>query len=135
MERLAYMLEDAGASVLVTQARLVEQLPAHDAHVVRIDADWNEIATQPAGAVRNTTLPENLAYVIYTSGSTGKPKGVSLQHASAAAMLCWAKTTFSRVDTASDDCLDFDMFLICRYLSCLYPLSTGGQVILANSLR
>ena len=81
-ERLGYMLADARCAVVVTQAQLVDRLPGHDARVVRIDADWNEIATQPAGAVRNTTLPDNLAYVIYTSGSTGRPKGVLVEHCS-----------------------------------------------------
>ena len=49
-ERLAYMLEDARASVVVTQAALLAQLPEHDARVVRIDTDWNAIATQPVTA-------------------------------------------------------------------------------------
>ena len=75
-ERLAYMLTDARAPVLVTQAALVEQLPEHDACVVQLDADWAEIATQPTSAPASGAKPDNLAYVIYTSGSTGKPKGV-----------------------------------------------------------
>jgi amino acid adenylation domain-containing protein len=77
--RLTYMVADAGAPVVVTQARLVDQLPAHEARVVKIDADWAEIARCPDTSPRNTTLPENLAYVIYTSGSTGKPKGVMIK--------------------------------------------------------
>ena len=79
-ERLAYMLSDAKAPVLIAQAALVDQLPVHDGQVVRIDTDWNEIATRPASAPHTTTLPDNLAYVIYTSGSTGKPKGVVTTH-------------------------------------------------------
>ena len=75
-ERLAFMLSDARSPVLVTQARLVAELPAHDGQIVRIDADWAGIAAQPLTAPRNATLPDNLAYVIYTSGSTGRPKGV-----------------------------------------------------------
>ena len=50
------------------------------AQVVRIDADWEQIAQQPDSAPVNTALPGNLAYVIYTSGSTGKPKGVMVAH-------------------------------------------------------
>src|ERR1700712_5116635 len=88
-ERLGYMLADARCPVVVTQAHLVDRLPEHDARVVRIDAEWNEIATQPAGAVRNTTLPGNLAYVIYTSGSTGKPKGVTSTHGGIVNRLLW----------------------------------------------
>ena len=79
-ERLGYMLADAKVSLVVTQAALIDQLPDHDAGVVRLDADWAEIATQPAMSPSNTTLPGNLAYVIYTSGSTGKPKGAMIEH-------------------------------------------------------
>ena len=93
--------------------------PAHDAHVVRIDADWNEIATQPATAVRNTTLPDNLAYVIYTSGSTGKAKGGRcIQHAMLLAVLSVGqKQPGSGVCTSEDDwtfdhsiCFDLSVF-------------------------
>jgi len=131
-ERLAYMMSDARAPVVVTQAELVDQLPPHDARVVQIDLDWVEITAQPTTALRNMTLPDNLAYVLYTSGSTGQPKGVSLQHASAVAMLSWADTTFSREDTAStiastSICFDLSIFEL------FVPLCTGGQVILANS--
>jgi amino acid adenylation domain-containing protein len=79
-ERLSYMLKDAQAPVLVTQTGLEEVLPAHDAHVVRLDADWPGIAKEPTRAIADCVGPGNLAYVIYTSGSTGKPKGVMLAH-------------------------------------------------------
>ena len=49
-ERLAFMLADAGAPVLLTRAALRAHLPAHDAHVVCLDADWPAIARQPATA-------------------------------------------------------------------------------------
>jgi natural product biosynthesis luciferase-like monooxygenase protein/amino acid adenylation domain-containing protein len=79
-ERLAYMLTDAKATVLVTQATLVAHLPAHEAQVVRLDADGAEIARQPTSAAGSGAGPDNLAYVIYTSGSTGRPKGVASAH-------------------------------------------------------
>ena len=79
-ERLAYMLTDARAPVLVTQAGLVEQLPEHDACVVQLDADWAEIATRPMDAPASGAKPGNIAYLLYTSGSTGRPKGVLVEH-------------------------------------------------------
>ncbi len=79
-ERLAYMLADAKAPVLLTQAALVERLPASAARVVRLDADWPQIAAQPDTAPMSGADPANLAYVIYTSGSTGRPKGVMIPH-------------------------------------------------------
>ena len=77
-ERLAFMLEDARAPVLVTQSRLLDQLPAYGARIVQVDADWPAIAQQSTTAPRSGLHPHNTAYVIYTSGSTGTPKGVAV---------------------------------------------------------
>ncbi len=79
-ERLAFMLEDARAPVLVTQSALVERLPPHDTRLVRLDADWPAIAACPATPPITRLKPHNAAYVIYTSGSTGQPKGVVVAH-------------------------------------------------------
>ena len=73
-ERLAFMLADAGAPVLVTQSALRDRLPAHGARIVRLDADWPAIAAQPASAPAAFLHPQHPAYVIYTSGSTGHPR-------------------------------------------------------------
>ena len=86
-ERLAYMLADARAPVLLTQAGLVDRLPAHDAKVLRLDADWDAIERCPATAPASGAQPDNLAYVIYTSGSTGQPKGVMVEHERVARLL------------------------------------------------
>jgi amino acid adenylation domain-containing protein/FkbM family methyltransferase len=79
-KRLALMLEDAQMPVLLTQHRLVEELPAHEAQVVCLDTDWQVIARESEEMPISGTTPENLAYVIYTSGSTGTPKGVAVEH-------------------------------------------------------
>ncbi len=80
VDRIAYMLSDAKAAVLLVQQTLAERLPTGDAQVVRLDADWPEIARQPETAPAQTCAPQNLAYVIYTSGSTGRPKGTLMTH-------------------------------------------------------
>src|SRR5262249_30682797 len=79
-ERLAFMLADARAPVLVTQSGLLDQLPAYSAWIVQLDADWPVISRQPTSAPRSHLNPRNTAYVIYTSGSTGMPKGVAVSH-------------------------------------------------------
>ncbi len=79
-ERISFMLEDAEAPVLLTQARLAGSLPPHGAEVVRLDADWDMIARGSAENPVSDAQAENLAYVIYTSGSTGQPKGVMIPH-------------------------------------------------------
>src|SRR6185369_2534436 len=77
-ERLAYIMEDSGAAIVLTQARLRERLPQSFAIEVCVDADW-EIITQESGfAPELPVFPEQLAYILYTSGSTGKPKGVAI---------------------------------------------------------
>ena len=79
-QRLANMLEDSGAAVVLTEEPISETLPAHWAQTVCLDRDWPEIAAESADDLPLTTLPEDLLYVIYTSGSTGKPKGVAVEH-------------------------------------------------------
>ncbi len=79
-ERLAFMLADAGAPVLLTQAKLRARLPAHAARLVCLDAEADAIARHPATAPATALRPQHPAYVIYTSGSTGTPKGVVVTH-------------------------------------------------------
>jgi amino acid adenylation domain-containing protein len=82
-DRLAYMLEDSGAPVLVTQQSLRPLLPADGVRVVSVDDDAQAIAAEEAEAPRVSVDARNAAYVIYTSGSTGKPKGVQVAHGNA----------------------------------------------------
>src|SRR6202451_1618663 len=79
-ERLAYMMQDAGARLLVTQAPLADHVGPHDLPVIALDADQAAIARNPASQPAHILDPQNPAYVIYTSGSTGKPKGVVVPH-------------------------------------------------------
>jgi len=78
--RLAFMLADSGAPLLLTRLPLLGRLPAQAVETVRLDADGERIAAESAQAPDAGVLPENLAYVIYTSGSTGRPKGVLVPH-------------------------------------------------------
>ena len=80
-QRLAKIIEDAGVSVILTQHRLINTLPDHEAPVIRLDTDWEEISLENEENLSGEARPENLAYVIYTSGSTGKPKGALISHA------------------------------------------------------
>ncbi|MDB9527420.1 amino acid adenylation domain-containing protein [Oscillatoria sp. CS-180] len=79
-ERLAFILEDAQPSVILTQAHVLESLPAGQSSVVCLDRDGSIISQQPVSSPEHPVQPEQLAYVIYTSGSTGTPKGVLLNH-------------------------------------------------------
>ena len=81
-ERLAFMLEDTEAPVLLTQSGLRERLPAYAGKVIELDADWKRIARESAVNPKAVAKAESLAYVIYTSGSTGRPKGTAVEQRS-----------------------------------------------------
>jgi len=80
VERRAFMLEDARATVLLTRSELAGALAAVPVRTVSLDTDWAAIAAQPSSAPSDDAGPDHLVYVIYTSGSTGRPKGVAVQH-------------------------------------------------------
>jgi amino acid adenylation domain-containing protein len=79
-ERLRFMLADAQVEALLTQEQLLARLPEHQARVVCLDRDWEEIGQQSEQNPQSGATADNLAYIIYTSGSTGTPKGVLVQH-------------------------------------------------------
>jgi amino acid adenylation domain-containing protein len=94
-KRLAYMIEDSGARLVLTQERLLSLAQAGAAEALCIESLAGESAGTPAdgGEVRGGGLlppvAENLAYVIYTSGSTGQPNGVQVSHRSLSNLISW----------------------------------------------
>lgn len=130
-ERIAYMIKDAGVSVLLTHQNLLEKLPENQARVVCLDRDCLQIAKENSDNPDSGCTPQNIAYVIYTSGSTGKPKGVAVQHASLVNFLSsmqrtpglTAKDTMLAVTTLSFDISALEIYL---------PLIVGARVILAD---
>jgi amino acid adenylation domain-containing protein len=85
--RIAGVLDDSGAALVLTDSRLAGRVDGTAARVVVLDRAADEIARHPATAPESGVRPESLAYVIYTSGSTGRPKGVLGTHGQAAAYL------------------------------------------------
>ncbi len=81
-DRLAFMVADSGARVLVAEAGVADRLPRVGAEVVLLDAHADAIAAESAAAPETGVRPANLAYVVYTSGTTGRPKGVQVEHRS-----------------------------------------------------
>jgi len=132
-DRLAFMLQDAQVSVLLTQQRLVENLPEHTARMICLDTDWKTIAQQSDKNLVSGVASEHLAYVLYTSGSTGRPKGVAIEHRSAVAFSQWAMSIFTPEDLAgvlasTSICFDLSVFEI------FVPLSSGGAVIMTENV-
>ena len=83
-ERLAYVLADSGAAVLVTAGA---ELPDFHGEVIDLDAEAAELRQLPDRFATGPVEPHRLAYVIYTSGSTGRPKGVLVEHGSLANLI------------------------------------------------
>ncbi|HYR11628.1 MAG TPA: non-ribosomal peptide synthetase, partial [Longimicrobium sp.] len=79
-ERLAFMLADTAAAVVVTDSRLAAGLPPHAARTVLVDAEADAIAAASAEPLEAGTAPDAPACVMYTSGSTGRPKGIEVPH-------------------------------------------------------
>jgi amino acid adenylation domain-containing protein len=135
-ERLRLMLEDTGASLVLTQGEAQERLPASGARRVLLEEILEESGAEPAPtAGRRAVWPGQLAYVIYTSGSTGRPKGVAIEHRAAVRMVRWAGEAFARTElsgvlASTSICFDLSVFEL------FAPLAYGGRVILAaNALE
>ncbi|HEY9510633.1 MAG TPA: amino acid adenylation domain-containing protein, partial [Verrucomicrobiae bacterium] len=133
-ERLAFILEDTHAPVLLTQESLRHLLGSaiRSTQVVALDSDWPQIRTHNRENPNTASSSNDLAYVIYTSGSTGKPKGVAIENRAAVALMHWAKDLFtaeeiSGVLASTSVCFDLSIFEM------FVPLSWGGAVILAQN--
>lgn len=79
-DRLADMLSDSRAQLLIAASRLPVDFPTAKARVIALDADTSAIDREDDSNLTGGATATDLAYVIYTSGSTGKPKGTLLRH-------------------------------------------------------
>jgi amino acid adenylation domain-containing protein len=77
--RIAFMLDDAATSLVVTQSALHDRLPP-DVPMLSLDGTWEAIQSEPRTVPAPAIYPQHLAYIIYTSGTTGRPKGVQIEH-------------------------------------------------------
>ncbi|HWN45296.1 MAG TPA: amino acid adenylation domain-containing protein, partial [Thermoanaerobaculia bacterium] len=130
-ERLALVLEDAGATVLVTQRALVERLPATRGSLLCLDEDRSAWPAQSPKRIASEVLPDHPAYLIYTSGSTGRPKGVQITHRALVNFLASMREApglqpsdvLLAVTSVSFDISGLELFL---------PLVTGARVVIAS---
>ena len=132
-DRLAFMMEDAGLSVLLTDSSL--PLPAEwpRERTLLLDLDRAEIAAQPATSLARDASSadgEDCAYVIYTSGSTGKPKGVRVPHR---AVVNYLESIRDEPGMTESDrlvavtTLSFDIAVT----ELILPLCVGAEIVLA----
>ncbi|HZF11058.1 MAG TPA: amino acid adenylation domain-containing protein, partial [Thermoanaerobaculia bacterium] len=130
--RLAFLLADSAAPVLLAQSPLLPSLPPYPGTVVALDGQEVEEPRGDAGA-SPSIHPEQLAYLIYTSGSTGTPKGVAIRHRGAVALVSWALATYpaswlAGVLAGTSICFDLSVFEL------FVPLAAGGTVILVDDV-
>ncbi|MBV6449477.1 MAG: D-alanine--poly(phosphoribitol) ligase subunit 1 [Anaerolineales bacterium] len=128
-ERLAFMLEDSNASIILTLTSLLSEVPENKATVICLDA-LDEAKGKRGKKMKASA--DDLAYIIYTSGSTGKPKGVQIHHRAVVNFLCSMQKDLGI--NASDSLLavttlSFDIAV----LELLLPLTVGAKVVIANS--
>ena len=99
LERLAFMLEDAGVAFVLTQQGFENRLPANWGQTVLMDLEWEKISHESESEPESRAVGENLAYIIYTSGSSGKPKGVAVPHRAVLRLLL--NTNYVQLDQTS----------------------------------
>ncbi|WP_052000143.1 non-ribosomal peptide synthetase [Caenispirillum salinarum] len=123
-DRLAYMVADSGAALVLTREGLADKVP-EGAEALSVDT-----ALDPAP---NAALPavaaEDLAYVIYTSGSTGRPKGVAVPHGGLAHYLDWA-VAYYRIAEGNGAPLSSSLSFDATITALLGPLAAGRPVTL-----
>ena len=123
-DRLAYLMEDAQAPVLLTTRTLERRLPRAQRVIFCDQTDGAADNLSSSGA-------ESLAYVRYTSGSTGRPKGVAIHHRALANLLLSMRSepgfspsdSLLAVTTFSFDIAELELFL---------PLISGGRLVIAS---
>ncbi|AXJ04236.1 non-ribosomal peptide synthetase [Pseudomonas fluorescens] len=129
-ERLAYMVEDSGIRLLLTQSALLSGLPTEGVTVITLDQPTGWLDGYSASRPDVLVEPLNLAYVIYTSGSTGKPKGAGNSHAALVNRLCWMQEAYGL--DGSDAVLQKTPFSFdVSVWEFFWPLLTGARLVVA----
>ncbi|WP_155493583.1 amino acid adenylation domain-containing protein, partial [Pseudomonas protegens] len=132
-DRLAHMLRDSQAQILLTESALLSLLPSVESlQTLQLDAQpgWLD-AYSPENPPQRATA-DNLAYVIYTSGSTGLPKGVAIAHRNVLALIDWSNRVYSADDlqgvlASTSICFDLSVWEL------FVTLSSGGSIVLARN--
>ncbi len=129
--RLAAILADTKAPLLLTLERLAPRLPEHEGLTLMLDAEWESIGGEPALDPEVAGDCEDLAYVIYTSGSTGTPKGVMVSHRAIVNHLHWRQSAFPMDESDAflqKASLAFDISV----WEIFAPLIAGARLVLAG---
>ncbi|GAB3466558.1 non-ribosomal peptide synthetase [Azotobacter salinestris] len=129
-ERLAWMVEDSGIGLLLTQSHLGERIP--DSQMLSVLAlDTLDFAGEPEHDPQVALHGDSLVYVIYTSGSTGRPKGAANRHRSLYSCMLWMQETYklTEADTVLHKApFGFDVSV----WEIFWPLTAGVSLVVAR---
>jgi amino acid adenylation domain-containing protein/non-ribosomal peptide synthase protein (TIGR01720 family)/FkbM family methyltransferase len=129
-ERLAFILNDVGNPLLLTQQKLAGGLPMQGTSLVCLDEMRTAIAGQSAKKPVSGVTFKNLAYVIYTSGSTGTPKGVMIQHQGICNHMLWMKNALGL--TQSDVIVQKTSFSFDASISEFFAALASGALLVMS---
>jgi amino acid adenylation domain-containing protein len=132
-DRLQLMIEDSSIGVLLTESKLHDRLPPHNAHVISLDDDATQAALRSSPTInpKHLSHADGLIYLLYTSGSTGVPKGVLVKHRGIVNCIDWMQRTYN---LNSNDrflfktSLNFDASV----WEVFWPLTAGAAVVVAR---
>jgi natural product biosynthesis luciferase-like monooxygenase protein len=130
-DRIAFMVEDSRAPVIVTQSKQRERLPTTSAKLVVLDEEATAIAARPEERPTTDVTSANIAYLIYTSGSTGKPKGVMVEHRNVSNFFTGMDATIQHDPPGTwlaVTSLSFDISV----LELFYTLARGFKIVLSS---
>ena len=130
LERLAFIADDSGIELLLTQHHLRESLPLA-AGLSVVELDRLDVAHHASTDPSVTLHGEHLAYVIYTSGSTGRPKGAAIRHDALTNCMVWMQETYQLTDTDAvlhKAPFGFDVSV----WEIFWPLSVGARLVIAQ---
>src|ERR1700730_18253644 len=132
-DRLAFMLRDTRARVLLTRKRAMEDgMAAPGVRVVCLDSDWDTIARESEENPAGGATDRNAIYVIYTSGSTGQPRGVVVEHRGLANAVNWLTKTLEL--SVTDRCLLKTPISFDAAGREIFPiLMAGGSLVVAEA--
>ncbi|MFG3438648.1 amino acid adenylation domain-containing protein [Nonomuraea sp. NPDC047897] len=126
-DRLAHLLDDSGAGLLVTCSGLLDRLPAARPTALVVDHPPPDPDPGPDDEPLPHLTPGHLAYLIYTSGSTGRPKGVEVPHRGVVNLVTDVARRLGPASALLATSLSFDI----AALEIFTPLLSGGTLLLA----